>query len=333
MRRARKPIGLQSRLTRRAWLALLAAAAAGCARSEAGTRAEVPFDPAALTLAYPAGEMLVDPGWLRDRLDDPNLRLYDLSDLPGYRDGHIPGAAHFWWQDLIEIHNPVYGMLLGPDGRARVMRAAGIEPGSTLVCYDRSGGRYASRLLWVLRYMGFPRERAHLLVGGLQGWVEAGGELSREAHAYAPSASTLDDARDETVNANSADILARLGEPGLAILDTRSAADQRETWRGQLREGRIPGSVHLPREDFLLDGPVPALVRPEVLSARLAAVGLDLAATTEIIVYDLHATLAALPWLALTALGGPHVRLYDGSWADWGSNRELPLEPLPGDGE
>lgn len=319
---------LDRRLTRRAWLALLAAAAAGCARSEAGTRTAVPFDPSALTPIYPAGEQLVDPDWLRGRLDDANLRLFDLSDLPGYRDGHIPGAAHFWWQDLIEIYNPVYGMLLGPEGRARLMRDAGIEPDSTLVCYDRSGGIYASRLLWVLRYMGFPRERAHLLLGGLQGWVETGGELERDARSYAPAATLLDDARDETINANAADILARLGEPGLAILDTRAGADLRETWRGQLREGRIPGSLHLPRDQFLLDGPAPALVSPETLTARLAAAGLDLAVTDEIIVYDLHATLASLPWLALTALGGPHVRLYDGCWADWGSNHDLPLEDL-----
>ena len=303
-------------------LVATAAAVSGCARGgssfEAGTNARSLLEP-----AYPAADLLVGPDWLRERLGDPNLVLLDLSDLPGYRNGHIPGATHFWWQDLIEIHNPVYGMLLGPESRREVIVKAGIGPEATVVCYDRSGGIYASRLIWVLRYMGFTNAR--LLSGGLQAWQAAGGALTNVA-TNRPSSAGIGDVRDESINANVDLILARSNDRDFAVLDSRTEAELDQTWRGQLRRGRIPGSFWLPRDRFLSDGPVRSAVSPDVLVERLAAAGIDSQQTAELVVYGLHATLASLPWLLLSALGGIHVRLYDGSWAEWGSREDLEID-------
>jgi len=215
-------------------LALAGAVVAACARGGQAIEDEI-FDRSLLTPAYGGANLLVGPERLRERLGDPALRLFDLSDLPGYRDGHLPGARHFWWQDLIELHNPIYGMLLGPDGRQELMRDTGIRPDSTVVSYDRAGGVYAARLIWVLRYMGFTD--AHLLVGGPQGWQASGGELTN-AEAPSPSPGGIGDVRDEAININAADLLNRLDEPGLAILDTRTRAELDETWHDQLRVGR-----------------------------------------------------------------------------------------------
>lgn len=278
--------------------------------------------PLSFDLGYPNDSLLAHPSWLASRVDSPNLRLLDCSPLPVYRAGHLPGARHVWWQDTIEIYNPVYGMLVNPDGRAELARRAGIGPDSEMVCYDDAGGVYAARLLWMLRYMGYRSGR--LLAGGRDGWQAAGHELTRTEPE--PSQGGIEDIFDESIVAQPQDILARLDEPGLVILDTRTADERHETWNSRLRSGVIPGSAWLPRDQFLQgNGSVP-LPAAELLARLEDAFNHN--ATAEVIVYGLHGTLAALPYHLLLALERFQVRLYDGSWAQWGADESLPVEPL-----
>src|SRR4051794_10375715 len=63
---------------------------------------------------YQQPELLADTAWLAERLNDPFVRVIDLSPLADYERGHLPGAVHVWWQDLVEINNQTYGMLVDP---------------------------------------------------------------------------------------------------------------------------------------------------------------------------------------------------------------------------
>jgi thiosulfate/3-mercaptopyruvate sulfurtransferase len=316
---------VELRISRRVLLAgALGALVAGCGDEQPDEAATLVATSAASS--FSSSDLLVDAGWLAAHIHDADLRLIDGSSLTDYRNGHTPSARHVWWQDTVELNNPVYGMIVGRAGRDQILRDAGVGEGTTVVAYDRDGGTYAARLIWMLQGDGFTGGR--LLDGGLQAWVAAGGALTLDEPPAGESSITP--GSNEEILAHAHDIADRVGESGLVILDTRSASERQETWNGKLRRGMVPGSAWLPRERFVAAGPVPYLLGPDELLARLREAGISgELATTEFIVYGLHGTLASLPWLALSALGARHVRVYDGSWSEWGADASLPIVPLP----
>lgn len=275
---------------------------------------------------YPHPDYLADTSWLNDRLGDRFIRIVDLSPLEDYERGHLPGAVHVWWQDLVEVNNGTYGMLVAPAGRKRVFEAAGIEEGMTVVAYDNTGGRYAARFLWTLLYTDYASGR--LLNGGYATWQAEGRPTTRDVPTITPSRLT-DRATKEEYLIDGEDLLRDLGQQGFAVVDTRTLAEGRETWSGGLRFGRIPGARSIPWDRNLAQKNT-AIVRDPAELDRVYS-GQALAKDQPIAVYGLTGGDAAHTFWMLRVLGYKNVRLYDGSWAEWGANvpnTPYTVEPL-----
>jgi thiosulfate/3-mercaptopyruvate sulfurtransferase len=195
---------------------------------------------------------------------------------------------------------------------ASALAAIGVDLGDEIVIVDESSSPHAARLVWTLESFGHAPDQLRVLDGGWPAWLAADGPTSTAASAGpAPGATPLG-AQQPALRVDADWVLAHLGDPAVLLLDVRSD----EEWR----VGHIPGARHLPWQRARTD--TGRLLEPPALRELYAEA---LAAPT-VVVYCKSGMRASLTWLVLRTLGHPDVRLYDGSWNEWGARPELPRE-------
>jgi thiosulfate/3-mercaptopyruvate sulfurtransferase len=121
-----------------------------------------------------------------------------------------------------------------------VFELRGVTRERAVVVYEEDSGMRAARALWFLALFGHPDAR--LLDGGIACWRREGRPLTRDG--VEAETTTFAVARRREVLATVEDVLAALGKPGIAIVDTRSTAEHEGTLVRAARGGAIPGAVH-----------------------------------------------------------------------------------------
>ena len=264
---------------------------------------------------------------LAARLDDPDLLVCDCrfagtpaASRESYESGHIPGAVHVsWLDDLCAADTTVTTFLPNEQEATAALSRLGVTERTCVVAYADVGNLYASRLWHVLTHFG--HDAVKLLDGGIEKWQADGRPLERgsvEPHPATFSARPSGWQRGVTA----AEILDRLDDPDCRIVDVRGPAEFSGEERRAARGGHIPGAILWPWEANL--HPDGTLRSGEEIGARAHAAGLR--PDQELITYCQGGVRAAHAALALRAAGFERVRIYDGSWAQWGNDPELPID-------
>ncbi len=271
---------------------------------------------------YLRPELLVDTKWLEEHLTDPKVRVVDMGSFNGYLRAHIPGALHPGPEQanyLKDSKDPLH--VMPPAEFSALMRSWGIGDETTVVAYDADGGHNAARIWWVLRYYGSNNGR--LLNGGWNNWMAESRPVSMDIPAYPPRAFT--GRPQEGIIATVEDMKRLAGTGDATLVDVRAREEYEGTEaRGNRRTGRIPGAVHMEwREAVQKDSPKRFRSAGE-LTKTLESKGISKG--KPVVTYCQAGVRAAHGAFTLHLMGYDHVRVYDGSFAEWGNRDDTQIE-------
>ena len=291
-------------------------------------------------MTFPNARYLIEPDWLANHLEDPDLRVLDCSvtfrvhDDPARRNpievlsgreqwqrAHIPGSG---FADLTAaLRDPHNDRMMFPMPDAarfsEAMSALGVGPGTRVALYDAMGHMWAARVWWMLRAFGF--DEAMVLNGGFARWQREGRQLSTAASAY-PPARFVAKPRSQLI-ARKEEVLAAISDGQSCVVNALSPEQHSGADPGPYgRPGHIPSSVNVPAMG-LIDPATQMYLDAGSLHERFTRSGA--LQRKRVITYCGGGIAACSAALVLTLLGHEDVAVYDGSMTEWAADPAMPL--------
>ena len=279
-----------------------------------------------MTYANPMA--LVETDWLEERLTDRKIAIVEVDeDTEAFDAGHIPGAVAINWKT--ELQAAPRRDFIDGQALAGLLSAKGISESQRIILYGGNNNWFAAYAYWLFKYRGI--DNVSLLDGGRMKWELEELELTKET-ANPTRAGLFGPGIDRPgLRALRNDVVSR-AENGLgALVDVRSPAEF---------SGEIMAPPHLPSEQPYVAGHVPGAVNIPWSKAanedgsfrsadelRALYEGAGISADHDVITYCRIGERSSHTWFVLSELlGFPDVRNYDGSWTEYGSLVDVPVE-------
>ena len=257
--------------------------------------------------------MLISVTELNLILDDPNVILADTRSFKEYSEGHIPGAVHL---DLFAFHwidTTKQGIENFNNQTQNLLSILGVTPEKKVIFYDSVSGMLAARGVWMLMY--FSHQNVSMIDGGITKWQKENFPLETKPNAFKPSKFS------GKINSEIISGFEYIQEnlDNVKILDARSTGEYDGSTIRAAQSGHIPNAINIDWNQNISDDGT--FKNDEELSQMY-----DYPKDSEIVTYCQGAYRAANTFLVLKKLGFTNVRVYLGSWGEWGNKLELPVE-------
>ena len=279
---------------------------------------------------------LVTTEWLHEHLNDSDLLIIDmrgkvlppteppphyLTDREGYMSGHIPNAVFVDWQiDIVEPASPSND-IASPERFAELMGGLGVDDSIRVIVYDNAASMFAARLRWCLLYYG--HDKVGILDGGWQKWIEESRPVNSQGPGIAPR--TFVPRTTASLKASADEILSGMTKGSIQLIDVRSPAEFAGSASRAQFGGHIPSAANLPWKTMVADD---MTLKPQSeLREHIEEAGIHIDAE-DTVLYCNSGVSACHGMLALEVAGARNLRIYDGSWKEWGNDPSKPIARL-----
>lgn len=271
---------------------------------------------------YEDSSRLISTEWLASEIDNDEIIIIGFRKKEDYDKGHIPGAFHMAPGEVFQQEiNGIKGMLPSAGHIEENLSLIGTNPDSTIVLYDGNSNLWSSRGLWALEVYG--HKNTKLLDGVWGKWESEGREVSTDAPNAKNSGYKFKSSVDNSIIAGFDEILESIDDPSKIVCDTRSPEEYSGKDVRADRGGHIPNAKNV-------NWSMGVNKSGEFKSASELKELYDGSGITDgETIYTLCQTAvrATHTWFILTdLLGEKNVKVYDGSWIEWGNDKSLPIE-------
>jgi thiosulfate/3-mercaptopyruvate sulfurtransferase len=250
------------------------------------------------------------------RKKQENLRVVDTRAFHEYSNGHIPYAVNI---DLMQYHwndTSKDGLRTFNVQMRKLLSTIGINPKTLLVFYDNISGPAASRGVWLSLY--FSHNKVVLLDGGFNAWKKEGKpiETKTENLKYVK----IKDNINKNIVADFQNVIMAIKDKKKhQIIDSRSFKEYSGEYIRAIRGGHIPNAINIDWNENISNDKFKA-------SADLKKIYSRFSKNLEIITYCQGGYRAANTFIILKQLGFKKVKMYLGSWNEWGNNDRFPIK-------
>ncbi len=311
---------------------------------------------AALALTFSSGyasdeitpeTVLIDVDTAHSKLGDPNVRFVDGDSPKKFKEGHIPGSVNAFAHDLHILADikKCDGLPMCPDRAAEFIgKKLGIDNNTFVITYDDGRGPNASGVWFFLYLYGMDVDHLKLMDGGLATWKAKGYEIETGPGKPPPPKTFKVKVRRDIIATKEEVLKAIKDKEHYVILDSRHNMDE---WVGKRlleavvepgkhekvkRGGHIPGAIFSPWTKYAgnkAGKPNKHIFKPiKKIQRQLKKLARKGFSPDKTVITYCHVGLGrgSFQWLALKLAGVKKVKVYVGSWDEWGNDLSLPVE-------